>query len=406
MISLTIINTGRCIRKLINAGNLWCPHYKRQGENEPDSIAESPAFTGIAPTLSSRDNMSSEEPLLPNFKAETSDPEPYTPENPEIIIGFVGAVGVNLQHAEEAARQSLENMGYLVVHIRVTTDVLPKLDAELAAEKFESHFKRTWRMMDVGSDSRRKYGNDIVALGVAAEISKQRTIRGDGKIAYLVHSLKHPDEVRRLRELYPWGFYLIGVYSPAESRRRYLCSFKGVGRPEAKQLMERDRKENRDFGQQLVETFHLSDFFAGWEENENAEIQARSLELLQNSIYRFFEIIFGHPNRTPTFGEYAMFLAFSTALRSADLSRQVGAVIGRDGEILSMGANDCPKSGGGLYWPTLNPVSLKFEDFPMGRDWTRRGDSNKKEQISLVEEIVEIVRSQMANRVKDRLAAC
>jgi deoxycytidylate deaminase len=349
--------------------------------------------------------MRSEELLLPNFKAENQEPEPYTQENHEIIVGFVGAVGVNLQHAEEAAQKSLESMGYQVVRIRVTTDVLQKLDVALADHKFENDFQRIWKMMDVGSNSRKKYGNDVVSLGVASEIAKRREKNGDAKIAFLVHSLKHPDEVRRLRELYPWGFYLIGVHSPPESRRKFLTSLMGIGRPEAKKLMDRDRKENRDFGQQLVETFHLSDFFAGWEESENSVTQRQSIELLRNSITRFFEIVFGHPYRTPTFGEYAMFLAFSTALRSADLSRQVGAVIARDGEILGMGANDCPRAGGGLYWPTLNPVSLKFEDFPLGRDWTRKADTNKKEQIGLVNEIVDIVKSEMANRVRDRLGS-
>jgi cytidine deaminase len=342
------------------------------------------------------------QPLIPGLAATLGEPEPFTPDNPEIVIGFVGAVGVNLKHAEEAAQANLEQMGYEVIRVRVTTDVFPKLDPS-AAQNFRSDFDRIWKLMDVGTDARKKHGNDVAALGVAAEIRRRRQTQAT-KSAYFVHSLKHPEEVRRLRELYPWGFYLIGVHSPPESRRKYLGSLTGIGRPEANKLMERDRKENRDFGQQLVETFHLSDFFAGWEESDDAEAKTKSIQLLKHSIDRFFEIMFGHPYRTPTFGEYAMFLAFSTALRSADLSRQVGAVIARDGEILGMGANDCPRSGGGLYWPTLDPRSLKFEDFPLGRDWTRKGDPNRKEQISLVSEIVDIVKDELTKNIKSRLS--
>jgi len=343
------------------------------------------------------------EPFLPQIAQNAPEPDSAQGDESEIVIAFVAAIGVNLFHAEEAARWKLEQIGYRVIRIRVTTDVLPRLDAS-ASQNFSNDFTRIWRMMEIGTEARKKYGSDVVALGIAAEIGRKRPAKEETKkTAYLVHSLKHPDEVRCLREIYPRGFYLIGVHSPPESRRKYLVSLKGIGRPEAKRLMDRDKKENRDFGQQLVDTFHLSDFFAGWEESENAETQRRSVTLLKNSIERFVEIMFGHPYRTPAFGEYAMFLAFSTALRSADLSRQVGAVIARDGEILGMGANDCPCPGGGLYWPTLDPESLTFQDSPLGRDWTRSVDSNRKEQIELVGQIVDIVANEMSNEISSHL---
>ena len=71
---------------------------------------------------------------------------------------------------------------------------------------------------------------------------------------------------------------------------------------------------------------------------------------LDTAIRRIIEILFGAPYQTPYFDEYAMFLSFAASLRSADLSRQVGAVITKDNEVLGTGANDCPRFGGGLYW--------------------------------------------------------
>lgn len=252
------------------------------------------------------------------------DSQPQTPDNSEIIIGFVAAVGVDLTHAEGATKNRLEQIGYQVVRVRVTTDILPVLDPT-AAQAFSNDFQRIRKMMDVGTTARAIHGSDVIAKGIAAKIADlRRANQGTEKIAYLVHSLKHPEEVRCLREIYHRGFYLIGVHSPPESRRKYLSSLNGIGRPEAKKLMDRDRGENFDFGQQLIDTFHLSDFFIGWEENDDPEMRNKSILLLKNSIERFIEIIFGHPNKTPAFGEYAMFLAFTTALRSADLSRQVG----------------------------------------------------------------------------------
>jgi deoxycytidylate deaminase len=341
------------------------------------------------------------EPFLPQIEHAPGKEYTIAPEHSEIVIAFVGAVGVNLSHAEEAVTAKLTEIGYQVIRIRVTTDVLPQLDAE-ASQNFPNDFSRIWKMMDIGTEARKKFGSDIVAFGIAAQIANKRP-KQTAKTAYLVHTVKHPDEVRRLREIYSRGFYLIGVHSPPESRRKYLGSLRGIGRPEAKRLMDRDRKENREFGQQLVDTFHLSDFFSGWEENDDSKTREKSIQLLKNSINRFIEIMFGHPNRTPTFGEYAMFLAFSTALRSADLSRQVGAVIARNGEILGTGANDCPRAGGGLYWPILDQESLTFIDYPRGRDWTRSGDSNRKEQIDLVTQIVDIVGNEMSKEVSSHL---
>ncbi len=260
--------------------------------------------------------------------------------------------------------------------------------------------------MDVGTDARDDHGDQIVALGIAAAISRKRPsrLKFGSRIAYLVHSLKHPAEVRKLRELYPRGFYLIGLHSPPRSRIEHLCSRKGIDKNLASKLMHRDRKENLDFGQQLVDTFHLADFFTGWRVDGNDSEDARSDLLLKNSIHRFIEILFGHPNKTPSFGEYAMYLAFSAALRSADLSRQVGAVIARDGEILAAGANDCPRFDGGLYWPVLDQDSLTFIDEERGRDWTRGEDSNRKAQTELIRLILSSSRTPLKELLKKRLS--
>jgi deoxycytidylate deaminase len=80
----------------------------------------------------------------------------------------------------------------------------------------------------------------------------------------------------------------------------------------------------------------------------------RNLDKVKNDLCRFLDLIFGKPYATPTFDEFAMFMAFASALRSADLSRQVEAIIAHDNEILSTGAKDTPWFSGGLYWPQYN----------------------------------------------------
>lgn len=314
----------------------------------------------------------------------------------EIVFGFVAAVGVDLAVAEKSAEKHLKEVGYKVVHIRVTKDVFRDLDPR-AKQKFANYYESTRTMMDIGDDARKsqerpngetKY--DVVALGVAKTIQVQRAKNKPGqKTAYLVHSLKHPHEVRTLRNLYQRGFYLIGVHAPAETRREYLTKHRRLSKEKADQLMDRDRQEKEAYGQKLVDTFHLADVFLGLNDGRNSKERRQYMRLVQNNMGRFIEIVFGHPNRTPSFGEYAMFLAFSSSLRSADLSRQVGAVVTRDREILGAGANDCPKATGGLYWPTLNTNTLLFEDEINGRDYTRGKDSNREELIKIKQGVLE-----------------
>jgi cytidine deaminase len=96
---------------------------------------------------------------------------------------------------------------------------------------------------------------------------------------------------------------------------------------------------------------------------------------------RFVELLFGNPFHTPSKDEQAMFFAFSAALRSASLARQVGAVITReDGSIIAVGTNEVPKAGGGQYWEN---------DDPDGRDFRGAYDSSDRMRQNLLADILQ-----------------
>lgn len=110
------------------------------------------------------------------------------------------------------------------------------------------------------------------------------------------------------------------------------------------------------YGQNVRDTFPTADVI----------INAESKESITKSLSRFIEILFRHPTHTPTIDEYGMYFAKAAALRSADLSRQVGAVImSQEGVIISVGCNEVPKGGGGLYWEGDQHDS---RDFRIGYD--------------------------------------
>lgn len=187
----------------------------------------------------------------------------------------------------------------------------------------------------------------------------------------------------------------MGIHSD-EDHRKWVFTKPGPRKmtaEEAEKLMLRDENEHLPYGQRLIDTFHLSDFFVRLIGDDVR---------VENEFGRLLEILFGDPYKTPTFDEYAMFLAFASSLRSADMSRQVGAVIAKDHEIISTGANDCPTFGGGLYWPEYNPDKNieRIEDKPAGRDYKRGKDLNKAEQQEIINQILDCAQEEKLDTAK------
>ncbi len=317
----------------------------------------------------------------------------------EVVIGLVGPVGTDFDRVVAILKNWLTAAKYDVKEIRVSKQIIAQLIVR--SETPSGEFERiSWAMTD-GDKAREKSGdNSILALGAASRIAAMRDVDDKEtppapRRAYIINSLKHPDEVFRLREIYPLGFYVVGIHSD-EDHRKWVFTKPGPRKmtaEEAARLMLRDENEHLPYGQRLIDTFHLSDFFVRLIGDDVR---------VENEFGRLLEILFGDPYKTPTFDEYAMFLAFASSLRSADMSRQVGAVIAKDHEIISTGANDCPTFGGGLYWPEYNPDKNieRIEDKPAGRDYKRGKDLNKAEQQEIISQILDSAQKKKLDTVK------
>ncbi|MEO6381293.1 MAG: hypothetical protein ABIO35_04640 [Nitrobacter sp.] len=130
-------------------------------------------------------------------------------------------------------------------------------------------------------------------------------------------------------------------------------------------MIDRDQKDiSDDFGQNVRDAFPKADLFLNANDAEGMERQMR----------RFVKVLFGYPFSSPTVDEYCMFHARATALRSADLSRQVGAVVATEkGDILATGCNEVPYPGGGSIWESQISDSKKDNrDFVVGYDSSAR----------------------------------
>ncbi len=320
----------------------------------------------------------------------------------ELVLGLVGAVGTELEKVRTALEDRLKVIGYSIMQIRVTKDIIPGIITAPAMQG-AGEYDRIKELMDAGNDARLKSkDNSILALGVAAYINSKRKpdtnhlAQHEPKRAYIVSSLKHPEEVARLREIYPEGFYLIGVHSDETRRLAFLTKDKGIDDEKAKELVSRDEDEHLPHGQKVTDTFHLSDFFVRIDGQDDH---------LKQSLWRILDLLFGNPYVTPTFDEYAMFMAFAASLRSADLSRQVGAVVAVDEQVVATGANECPKANGGAYWAQPGMLPQDADAKKDGRDYKLGYDSNKMEQQKIIDEIVARAVSSGLDKSKVEAAA-
>lgn len=253
----------------------------------------------------------------------------------DLIIGLVGALGVKASLITDSLKKIIrEKFNYEVEIITI-----PKfIDPDHLNFKGTDEEKMR-RLIDMGNIHREKSGNFILA---AAAVNSISTVRNDDKkTVFIVDSLKRPEEVEFLKKIYGSGFYLIGLHNSKEVRESYLYS-KGINEKSTEELIQTDEDEDSDYGQKTRSTFHLSDFFLDLSKADEKNIH------VNNSINRFLELIFSNPFLNPTFDEQAMFMAFNSSVRSGDLSRQVGAVLSKDQKIIATGANEVPKSGGGI----------------------------------------------------------
>jgi cytidine deaminase len=305
-------------------------------------------------------------------------PRPY----PELVIGLIGPAGTNLDTVTAALRSELVAVGYKnVEHIRLST-----LIEELLGKDYSnlSEEKRIAKLMDGGTKirERSRLGAAVALLAVNAIRRTRKAKFNDDtqRNAYILRSLKHPQEVTMLRNIYGRGFYAISVYAPRDVRVDSLTTRiaksrstrKAEGaRAEAERLIERDELEElTPLGQDVRDAFPLADFF----------VDGRDKAQFEPHLKRFVELVFSHPFHTPTRDEYGMYHAKATALRSADLGRQVGAAIASsDGDIVAVGCNEVPKSKGGLYWAG---------DSPDGRDFLRPVESTIEQREQILGELI------------------
>ena len=303
---------------------------------------------------------------------------------PELVFALVAALGTDLGQIGSALEAELARVQYQPQPIRLS-ELLHGFDrwCDLPSSPIDDRIERHQR---AGNELREVTGyRDAMAVLGSAEIrdhrKKMQQAGNDRPVAHVIRSLKRPEEVETLRRIYGSSLFVIAVHAPLQTRVRALAEQIARSRSSsatsgfadrARELIERDAEElGKDWGQNLRMTFPEADVI----------IDATVESEVSTQIERFIRIVFSHPFETPNVSEVAMFHAKAAALRSADLGRQVGAVIANEvGDILASGTNEVPSFGGGHYWAGDDADS---------RDFARPTADSQQRRMDILRELLE-----------------
>lgn len=335
----------------------------------------------------------------------------------ELIFAVVGHVGSGTSEVAEVLKSSLEREGLLggvfEAHIVKASEVIKGRIENGAIETSASKKIRTaFSLQDAGDEIRKAAAdNSEIAkelVGMIRKIraaSKKENLVDDAPVipdgarrAYILDSLRHPDEVKLLRAVYQDAFVLIGVVCDADVRSaRLLRKYPDAGSSDISGFMARDADGDIDNGQKVADTFFMSDFFV--DNTESRFISTGGVEKpnpewnVADELQRLAEMVTHDKVVRPNLSETAMYHAHGARMRSACLSRQVGAaLVDSSGEIIATGCNEAPKAGGGVYNGDAPDFRCAFH---------HEYCSSVREQNRIIEEIIELFPELQASPSSD-----
>ena len=289
----------------------------------------------------------------------------------ELIFAVVGHVGSGTSTVARSLKSIIEDMtfpgGPYDSEIIKASDRIrewAKKEGHALPTSMKKNLGVVRRLQDLG-DMMRQSDPSAIARALVKEIRSTRArkqgvkslnddpVKPDGKRrAYILESIRHPAEVHLLRNVYGSSFTLIGIVCEQSIRLdRLHKKYSDAGNQNAQEFMERDAKAPEAHGQRVLDTFHLSDYFVDNSVDRlKPDKSSNDLWTINEDLNRLVKVITHSEIVRPTISETAMLEAQGAALRSACLSRQVGAcVVDAMGNVVATGTNEVPVAGGGLY---------------------------------------------------------
>ena len=336
-------------------------------------------------------------PAVPIIRGSPEEPKSRglisklrTSRSQEVVFAVVGYAGSGTSFVAHRLKAYLKKCDYHPFEIKARTvlDEYAITSSIRIPSTLLSPIERTARYQEIGDTLRETSGEyGSVAAYMIRRISRMRGESHDyNKNVYILDSLKHPHEVDLLRHVYGNGFCLIGVGCRPDIRTVRLQTKFNIDNPESSDLVtfvDRDAEDSENrCGQQVNDTFHRSDYFVDNTPSRENEEQFT----LPDELKRLFDIVFTGKIHRPRSDERGMYHAHAAAMRSSCLSRQVGAsIMDSKGGLVSVGANEVPKFGGGSYDESSTNDDRCFR--------TRKECSNTVEQANIIRQIFDQLKS-------------
>lgn len=196
----------------------------------------------------------------------------------ELVIGVVGPAGAGISEIAGALFALLQLRNFTTTILKARDHISAwSARNELGELPDTTEFNQSAWLQDRGDQMRETSSdNAAVARHLVMSIRKVRAtqqglnprlpdpITPDGsKRAFILDSLRHPQEVVLLRQVYQDAFCLIGVVCEETQRRDRLANkkFPEASRDSVEAFMRRDENAPQPYGQRVAQAFHLSDYF-------------------------------------------------------------------------------------------------------------------------------------------------
>ncbi len=358
---------------------------------------------------------------------------------PELVFGIAGPIGIKIDEICESLSEALNNVNYKSRLIKITSEI-SDVKSSIKRPEGPSFYDLMKYKMDHASAICREAGDPSRLMHYALKaIKRERADREiddlplvdvepvfdpneildkydsadeadkykfKHKVAYIIRQIKRPEEIDFLRTVYGRQFILISAYGSEYDRKNILeeklreslpVSISALElRSQVEDLILRDMHEGADaHGQHLRDSYYQADAF----------VDGIDRSKMDAGVGRLIKALFGATDVAPTKAEFGLFLASTAALRSSDLSRQVGAAILTDnGELVSQGCNEVPKAFGGTYWdgeiPDFRDVKLGYDPNDLKKDEVIRDLIERLDDAGLLSSKIKKLSPDMIGIVK------
>ena len=308
---------------------------------------------------------------------------------PEIVLAVVSPIGTGTGEVCRLLGDVLDQVtGYDAKIVRISE----LIETAFPGESPIDGRSRYRRLMDMGDALREGTNEGAICAMLAVQAIREVRESSTGDVAAprydgatILRSLKHPDEVTLLRQVYGQRALIVGVSEEQALREGRLRKELAEGRKtaeaqaaaagEATELVLRDEKDElRSLGQRVRDAYEMCDVYL-----------PASGDRLEASVRRLVGLMFGQPFITPSRDEMGAWHAYAAQFRSSAAGRQVGAaIVDADGEILATGCNDVPTPGGGQSWEGGADDHRDFAEM--------HKDANDSKKFELVSELLSELR--------------